>query len=100
MISYSTNWMGPCNARFFEVHGPDWHGGRIDIYDVPGEPYNLEYRLPIMDGASYQKFSDWLEDFKTEELVESEMLFSTFEQETGHKIVYCDVKDNWYGSEP
>lgn len=66
-----------------------WCGGRIDIYGLDEVEYyggRHEYGLPIMDGVSWNLFSDWLENYETVELETFEQLLSAFEADTDHKI--------------
>lgn len=67
----------------------NWCGGRIDIYGLDETEYYggmSEYGLPIMDGESWNRFSDWLDEYKTIELKTYEQLLSAFEADTGHQI--------------
>lgn len=91
MITYSTNWMGPINSDWIAKHGEYWAAGRIDIYDVPGEHYPLEYSLPPMHVEDWNALSDWLDDLTTTELWEYDMLISIFEGEVlnGREIRWC-----------
>jgi len=95
MIQYSTNMMGPVSLDWYRERGlldesgqpkEYWAGGRIDIYGVPGEHYPIEYALPIMDGTSWNLFSDWLDEYKTIELKTFNQLLSAFEADTDHVI--------------
>jgi hypothetical protein len=94
MISYSTNWMGPIDPGWYEERGIDpekdyWSGGRIDIYGLDETEYyggRHEYSLPIMDGVSWNRFSDWLENYETIELKTYEQLLSAFEADTDNQI--------------
>ena len=66
-----------------------WCGGRIDIYGLDETEYyggRSEYGLPIMDGVSWNVFSDWLENYETVELETFEQLLSAFEADTNHTI--------------
>lgn len=66
-----------------------WSGGRIDIYGLDETEYyggRSEYGLPIMDGESWNVFSDWLENYETIELKTYEQLLSAFEADTDHQI--------------
>lgn len=66
-----------------------WSGGRVDIYGLDEVEYYggmSEYSLPIMDGVSWNLFSDWLENYETVELETFEQLLSAFEADTDHKI--------------
>ena len=70
-----------------------WYGGRIDIYGLDETEYYggmSEYSLPIMDGPSYAKFQDWLEEYTSEELTSFEDLCIIFEREMNHKIRWAD----------
>jgi len=95
VISYSTNMMGPVSLHWYRERGllnqsdevtEYWAGGRIDIYGVPGEHYPIEYALPIMDGTSWNLFSDWLDEYETIELKTYDQLLSAFEADTDHVI--------------
>lgn len=68
-----------------------WAGGRIDIYGLDESEYycgKSEYSLPIMHRESWNKFSDWLDEFETPELATFREIVNTFEFETGHKILW------------
>jgi hypothetical protein len=78
VISYSTNWMGPINQEFINEYGSHWSGGRIDIYDVPGEDYPIEYSLPLMRTEDWNDFSDWLDTLETEELLSFEQIIEQY----------------------
>ena len=72
-----------------EVVTEYWCGGRIDIYGLDETEYYggmSEYSLPVMDGESWNLFSDWLENYETIELKTYEQLLSAFEADTDHKI--------------
>jgi hypothetical protein len=84
LIQMESTIIKPGEQFFYKKYEP-WFGGRIDCYGGDWH-YPEELGLPIMDGESYGRFSDWLDNFKSEELVTEEYLFETFEKETGHKI--------------
>lgn len=70
-----------------------WCGGRIDIYGLDEtEHYGgmSEYSLPIMDGQSWEKLSEWLDEYTSEELTSFEDLVIIFKKETNHKIRWAD----------
>jgi hypothetical protein len=67
MISYSTNWMGPINAKWIKEHGEHWSAGRIDIYGTD-DAYPEEMGLPTMHTEDWNRFSDWLNSFQTDEI--------------------------------
>jgi hypothetical protein len=70
-----------------------WCGGRIDIYGLDSDEYycgTSEYGLPIMDGESWNKLTDWLDEYTSEELTSFEDLIIIFERETNHKIRWAD----------
>ena len=106
-ISYSTNWMGPISIKWYRDHGLTrqvwkkvesdmveeiityYAGGRIDIRGLDDvDSYNgwHEYSVPIMHGEDWNKFSDWLDDLMTDDLLEYEQLIEMFENDTGCKI--------------
>ena len=134
MITYSTNWMGVANMRWYEERGltktvthtveseqqrdilrrhrpsievgdtferqevtEDYSTGRIDIRNVPGDDYWNgwhEYSLAPMRTEDWNDFSDWLDDFETEELWEFDDIIAKYEQDSGRKIRWAD--DVWY----
>jgi len=87
MISYSTNFMGPISLDWFRQRGltvketrwsdilkkditvtkitQNWMGGRIDVYGT-NNPYGQEIALPIMHDSDWYKFSNWLNNYKTD----------------------------------
>ena len=96
MITYSTNWMGPINLNWYRERGlleegsveptTYYSAGRIDIRGVPDEPWGLEYGVEPMHGEDWNHFSDWLDDFETEELVSYNTLIEQFETHYGKRI--------------
>jgi hypothetical protein len=93
----------PMEARIYKANIGDtvrvedvteyWCGGRIDIYGLDEtEHYGgmSEYGLPIMDGESWNKLSEWLDEYTSEELTSFEDLIIIFERETNHKIRWAD----------
>jgi len=72
-----------------------YSGGRIDIRGLDSNDYyggQSEYSLPTMHGLSWNLFSEWLDDFTSEELVPQEELINRFETETGHTIKWAPEK--------
>lgn len=110
MIKYSTNWMGPVSLQWYKDRGLVEHKqhilgtdstlnpnrkkgdiveyddiieqyacGRIDVYGTD-EPFPEEISLPIMKGSDWNRFSDWLREFSTEEMWTLEQLVEEFEK--------------------
>lgn len=71
-----------------------YSAGRIDIYNVPGEHYPLEYGLAPMHGEDWNDFSYWLESFQTHELWEFNDIITQYESATGKKIRWA--AEYWY----
>lgn len=117
MITYSTNWMGPVSTKWYEdneipyvlkktsgkvlpvteykEYTESYYGGRIDIYGLSEEDHwggRSEYGIGLMKGESWNKLSDFLDNYKTEDLVSPDVLLDAFEKETGHSIEWW--KDN------
>tara|TARA_R110000737_G_scaffold328962_1_gene343857 strand:+ start:1956 stop:2309 length:354 start_codon:yes stop_codon:yes gene_type:complete len=108
MISYSTNWMGPISRRWYEERGipfvmkrtsgkhlpavdykeflESYSCGRIDIRGVPDELFGREYGLPTMPTEEWYALSEWLNEFKSEELVPYNSLIEQFENDYGKPI--------------
>ena len=65
-----------------------YSAGRIDIRDDSKAGYDGwdEYSLPPMHGEDWNDFSDWLDDFVTEELWEFDDIIAQYEQDSGRKI--------------
>ena len=97
LIRYSTNYMGPVHTKWFTDRGiksgdESWAGGRIDIYGLDRNDYydgRGELGLPIMDGESWFKLTDWLAEYKTQELKTLEELLSDFYADTNHTIQWA-----------
>ena len=92
MIEYSTNLMGPINEYWYQEKNlkvGTAAAGRIDIYGLDETEYYggmSEYDLPPMSRESWEQFSDWLEEFETEQLWSAHALFNEFEKQTGYTI--------------
>jgi len=90
-VSYSTNFMGPLDDKWFAERNTDepWYSGRIDIEGLDEEEYYSgmsEYPLPPMDEDSWSRFTDWLNDYVTPTLVSYETIIEDFEEDTGFEI--------------
>ena len=106
MVYYSTNWMGPIATRWYEERNipfvwkktsgktipvieykeflESYSGGRIDIYGLSEEEHwggKSEYGLDVMKTEDWNRFSDFLDDLETEELVSLEYLFELYERD-------------------
>ena len=89
--------LGPGDVWEYEEVATYYAGGRIDIRGVPGDEYWNgwhEYSLPIMHGEDWNDFSDWLEEFPSEELWEFDELIAQYEKDSGTKIRWAE--DTWY----
>lgn len=80
----------PIGATYeIEVIHTHYAGGRIDIRGLPEDEYydgRHEYGLPIMRSEDWVSFSDWLQEFKTEELLTFEEIIEEYESMNGTKI--------------
>ena len=113
MISYSTNWMGPISMDWYEKNGVDYEkvkysGGRIDIYGLDPEEFwggRGEHSLPLMRTEDWNLFSDWLDDFESEELMSLIEILQEYRQDTGHVIrwwkddEWLNVLEEWKNAE-
>ena len=96
MITYSTNWMGPINLKWYRERGlleegsveptTYYSAGRIDIRGVPDEPWGLEYGVNPMHSEDWNKLQEWLDTVKSEELIPYDTLIQSFEEHYGKKI--------------
>lgn len=66
-----------------------WSGGRIDITisNFNDYPYRTEIALPIMKGTDYNRFSDWLKIFETDDIWTLDQLVEMYER-TNPKITW------------
>ena len=111
MISYSTNWMGPVNTKWYEDRdipyvlkttsgrfGPakeykdfteSYSCGRIDIRGLDEEEYYCgqpEYGVSPMRTEDWNAFGDWLDNIKDESITTYKELIRQFEDHYGNKI--------------
>lgn len=54
--------------------------GRIDVHNVPNEPYGDEISLPPMLSSDWSKFGDWLDDTQTMSIWTLADLVTAYEQ--------------------
>ena len=102
MITYSTNWMGPVNLRWYEERGLleadgvtpkiTYSAGRIDIRDSSKHGYDgwYEYSVAPMHGEDWNALGDYLWDLTTEELLSYNTLIEQFETHYGKRIRWAD----------
>lgn len=84
--------MGPFNKNFIEKYGNNWSGGRIDIMDIPDEPYGLEYSMEFIRTEDWNKLSEWMWKLETENILTKEEILERYRKETGNNITYL-VRD-------
>lgn len=78
-IRYSTNWMGPINTDWILKHGDCWCAGRIDVSATEENPWGDEIGLSPMLTQDWNKFSDWLDTFETDDIWTLEQLTEMYE---------------------
>jgi hypothetical protein len=87
MIDYSTNLMGPINTYWYQERNLEVGtvaAGRIDIRGLDESIYYggmYEYDLPPMRVESWYRFTEWLDEFVTDELWSLEDIVSEFEKD-------------------
>jgi hypothetical protein len=54
--------------------------GRIDVHNVPGEPYGDEIGVPPMLSSDWRQFSNWLDDVQTMSVWTLPDLVTAYEQ--------------------
>ena len=77
-VKYSTNWMGPIQAKWIKENGKDWAAGRIDIYG-DGVPEYEEIGLSIMKGKDWVRFTKWVEQLTTPEIWTHDQIIQAYE---------------------
>jgi len=63
--------------------------GRIDVYNVPDEPYGDEISVPPMLSTDWRLFSNWLDDVETMSVWTLQDLVTAYEQHNP-KITWAD----------
>lgn len=86
MVSYSTNWMGPINLKWIQENGDNWMAGRIDMRGDSLGPYGDEVGVPPIDKRDWQRLTDWLDTYETEE--PDYNVLETFQKETGRTVTF------------
>lgn len=90
MITYFLNRMGPVNSEFIKKYGDDWAMGRIDIMDVPDEPYGLEHAMDAIKEDEWYDLSEWLWNLETKEVWNKKQILDRYTQETGNTLTFLD----------
>jgi hypothetical protein len=101
MISYSTSFVGPSDMYWYHKNGfmeddiviDYWCGGHIEIRGLDQSEFKngrYKYDLPIMNEESWYKFTNWLERFKSKDLLSYDDLISKFERTKNHKIIWFE----------
>ena len=62
--------------------------GRIDVYNVPDEPYGDEISVPPMLSTDWRLFSNWLDDVQTMSVWTLQDLIVAYENQTNSKITW------------
>jgi hypothetical protein len=92
MISYSTNWMGPVNKKWYEDRNLElwsYAAGRIDCRGGDLGVYGDEIGLPPMLNQDWARLDKWLDTFKTDTLWTLPQLVEEFEK-TNPKITWAN----------
>ena len=84
MITYYLNWMGPINHDWITTNGDYWSAGRIDISGTD-DLYGSELSLSPMNRDDWTRFSEWLWNFRTDEVWNLEQIVGEYEK-TNPKI--------------
>ncbi len=86
MITYFLNLMGPLNPKFIENYGTGWSMGRIDIMDIPDEPFGREYPIGPIRTEDWKKLGEWLWDLETENILTLDEILERYRTETGNSV--------------
>jgi hypothetical protein len=92
MISYSTNWMGPVNKKWYEDRNLElwtYSAGRIDCRGGDLGVYGDEIGLPPMMNEDWDRFSNWLDTLKTDTMWSLPQLVEEYER-THPKITWAN----------
>jgi hypothetical protein len=66
--------------------------GRIDVHNVPGEPYGDEIGVPPMLSTDWALFGNWLDDVQTMSIWSLQDLVTAYEQH--NPPITWDTYDN------
>lgn len=91
MIKYTLIWMGPISLSWYEERNlnPDKDAcccGRIEIRGLSENEYYMgehEYFVPPMKKSSWIKLNEFLEELKSNDLLEYEEIIILFEEQNG-----------------
>jgi len=92
MITYSTNWMGPINKKWYEDRNLElWScsAGRIDCRGTGLGMHGDEIGLPPMPNEDWVRFSQWLDDVETDTMLSLNELVEIYEM-TNPKIKWIE----------
>ena len=115
MISYSTNFMGPISLNWFRERGllmppvtrwsgflkkeitveeikQEYRGGRIDIYGTE-DGFPEEIALPVMLGEDWNRFSKWLDSYKTETVKTLDEIIESYYNDGNNEIRWWKEDD-------
>lgn len=93
-IFYNTNWMGPINKEWIDTNGAEWAGGRIDLYGDIDSFYGAEIGLPVMAIEDWNRFSEWLINFKSEEVLKLKELLKLYYKDGNPKIRWFNWEES------
>ena len=115
MVRYLTNFMGPISTKWYEdnnipfilsshwstifgkevshKHYEQWCGGRIDVYGTD-EMFNPEIALPVMKAKSWNRFTKWLDNYKTKEIQTLDNILKAYYDEGNPKIIWWEKEDD------
>lgn len=94
-ISYSTNWMGPINSKWYKDRNLElwtYCSGRIDCRGGDLGPYGDEIGLPPMLTEDWNSFSEWLDTLETDTMLNLSELVDLYEK-THPKITWANKSD-------
>lgn len=104
-VRYSTNWMGPVSLNWYTERGLDYNTeqystGRIDFWNPYDEDamYPDEMGVPPMRQEDWNRFSEWLDTFETDDVWEFCQLVWLYEKENP-PIRWYETPE-WYPYDP
>ena len=81
--------MGPINQKWILDNGTGWSAGRVDIRGDTMSPWGDEFSIPPVKTEDWNSFSDWMDDFESEEQLNLKGLL----KEYGKPMRWLDPKD-------
>jgi hypothetical protein len=79
MPTYYLKSMCILNEKWVEENGDCWASGLVEVMDVPGEMFSIEYTIPPLHTEDWNRFSDYLDTKLTRRVYSLQELIEDYE---------------------